>query len=404
MTRIRVVEVLGNSEGGGATFVMNLIESLDPGRFAVTLIAPEASWVAERCAAAGARYLPLPLMSSRISRTLRAQLAAALSEANPDIIHAHGTRAAWYVRSQLPSGADRPLFLYSEHLFSFDARRGLARLPWYAIERTLCRRADAVLTGAPFNARRLLAMGWVTPERIACDRVGFPAADVRGQLEHPVPRALLGVEEGARLVGSVGRLVPQKGWPYLLRAFAEVIIHTPASRLLIVGDGEERQALERQAEALGIAGHVHFVGFQRDPWSWLATCDVIALHSLWEGEWQTPLEAVAARLPLVVTRVGGVEDYVADGETGVVVPPRDAPALAEAIGALLGDAARREAMRAAPRDILAEFDVARTQRTIAALYERSATRRREGGREPISASRLAPSALAQNDGEEGYPG
>ncbi|MDE3229900.1 MAG: glycosyltransferase, partial [Chloroflexota bacterium] len=206
MRRIRVVEVLGNSEGGGATFVMNLIESLEPGRFDVTLIAPEATWLAERCAAARAQYLPMPLMSSRMSRTLRARLATALREAAPDIIHAHGTRAAWYVMGRIPSGERRPAFLYSEHLFSFDARRGVARLPWYAIEWALCRRADAVLTSAPVNARRLLAMGWATPERIGCDRVGFPAESVRRQVEHPAPRALLGVEDGARLVGGVGRL------------------------------------------------------------------------------------------------------------------------------------------------------------------------------------------------------
>ncbi|HEX8995505.1 MAG TPA: glycosyltransferase family 4 protein [Ktedonobacterales bacterium] len=403
MRRIRVAEIVGNSEGGGASFVMNLIESLDLGRFAATLIAPEAAWLAERCAAAGVGYLPLPLMRSRSSRALRARLADYLRAVDADIIHAHGTRAAWYARGLASSGGRGAAFLYSEHLFSFDARRGLARLPWYAIERALCQRADAVLTSAPVNARRLLAMGWVTPERIGCDRVGFPTESVRRQLESPVPRARLGVEESAPLVGCVGRLVSQKGWPYLLRAFASVSARATQSCLIIVGDGDDRSALEAQARTLGIADRVRFVGAQTNPWSWLAHCDVIALPSLWEGGWQTPLEALAARFPLVVTRVGGVDDYVSDGETGVIVPPRDAPALAKAIGALLRDPARRDAMRAAPRDILAEFDVARTQETIAALYERLAWKRRGDSDAKVSANDRTLPGLAQADQEEGYP-
>ena len=388
MSRIRVVEVVGNSEGGGANFVMSLIESLDPAQFAVTLIAPESSDLAERCGLAGATYVPAPLMQSRVSRAVRRQLSRILSQARADIIHAHGTRAAWYTSRCLPRDARRTAFFYSEHLFSFDARRALARLPWYAIEYSLCRRADAVLTSTPFNARRLLAMRWLTPERIGCDRVGFPAEKVRAQVESPVPRAALGVAEDAQLVGSVGRLIPQKGWPYLLQAFASVITHAPTSCLVVVGDGEERHALESQAQSLGIANHIRFVGSQSNPWSWLAHCDVIALPSLWEGGWQTPLEALAARLPLVVTRVGGVEEYIAEGQTGLIVPPRDASALAEALLTLLRDPSRREAMRAAPRDILADFDVTHVQRTIATLYERVARERQQGAHENIESGRL----------------
>lgn len=375
MSRIRVVEIVGNTDGGGTNFVIDLIDSLDPNRFAVTLVAPQADWIAERCARAGAVYRPLPLMRSRTSRAVRVELARVLAESDANIIHAHGTRAAWYARRCLARSGQHRAFLYSEHLFSFDARRGLARLPWHTVERTLCREADSVLFASPLNARRVLALGWVTAERIGCDRVGYPAAQIRAQLAAPVAREALGVPEDALVVGSVGRLVRQKGWPYLLEAFAMVSRACPTAYLIVVGDGDQRPPLEARIRSLGIADRVRFLGALPNPWSWLVHCDVIALHSLWEGGWSTPLEALAADLPLVVARLGGAADYVADGQNGLLVPPRDAHALAEAITILLRDPARRAAMRGAARPVLAEYDVRDVQATIAALYERFATER-----------------------------
>jgi glycosyltransferase involved in cell wall biosynthesis len=376
MTRVRVVQIVGNGDGGGTHFVMNLVDSLDPGRFALTVIAPEAKWIAERCAHAGATYAPLPLMQSRTSRGLRGNLVHLLGKSDADVVHAHGTRAAWYASRCLPRMGARPIFFYSEHLFSFDARSGLARLPWYAIERALCRYADVVLTSSPLNARRILAMRWVSPERIGCDRAGFPAAQIQRQIASPVPRHALSVPWDAQLVGSVGRLVPQKGWIYLLESFAVVARACPTSYLIVIGDGEQRASLEARARALGIAGRVRFLGAQTNPWSWLIHCDVIACTSLWEGGWIVPLEAVSARLPLVVTRVGGTQDFVTDGQNGLLVPPRDAQALAKAMITLLLDPAQRAAMRAARRDALAEYDVRDVQAKIVALYERAALDRR----------------------------
>lgn len=372
MSRIHVIEVVGNSEGGGTNFVMTLIDSLDPARFALTLVAPEATWLADRCAAAGAAYVPMPFMASRSSHTVRTRLSHLLQETPGHVVHAHGTRAAWYTLHSFPRPRESAFF-YSEHLFAFDARSGLASSPWRAVEHTLCRQADVLLTSCPANMRRVLALNWVPAARIGCDRVGFSAAQVHAQIAHPLSRAALRLPDDALVVGSVGRLIAQKGWTYLLRGFAEVLHTCPKTYLVAIGDGEERSRLASLAHKLGIAERVRFLGAQSNPWSWMVACDVIVLPSLWEGGWQTPLEALATGVPLIVSRVGGTEDYVADGRNGILVPPRDMRALADALGALLRDPAKRAAMRAAPRDILAEYDVRQVQRTIATLYERAAS-------------------------------
>ncbi len=134
MGAIRVVEVVGNIEGGGTQFVAALLRRMNPSRFQVTLVAPEAPWLADLCADVGAHYRALPLLSSRTNSGVRRRLGIILGVAEPDIVHAHGTRAAWYATRCMPAQLRTPALVYSEHLFSPDARRGLAKLPWYGLE------------------------------------------------------------------------------------------------------------------------------------------------------------------------------------------------------------------------------------------------------------------------------
>src|SRR5215472_18262019 len=112
MQRIRVIEIVGNGEGGGTMCVSRIASNLDPERYEITVISPEAAWLADICAEHRAHYRPLPLLSSRLSRTTDAKLALLLTEIQPDIISAHGTRAAWYALRALKSTSVRPYFVY----------------------------------------------------------------------------------------------------------------------------------------------------------------------------------------------------------------------------------------------------------------------------------------------------
>src|SRR5262249_11167084 len=125
----------------------------------------------------------------------------------------------------------------------------------------------------------------------------------------------------------------QKGHRYLLEAAALV----PEARFVIVGDGELRGELERQAHELGIGARVLFTGARDDIPDLLASFDVFAFPSLYERLCLAVIEAQAARVPVVATPVGGIRETVVDGETGFLVPPRDPQALAQAIHRLLDD-------------------------------------------------------------------
>ncbi|HET7664088.1 MAG TPA: TIGR03088 family PEP-CTERM/XrtA system glycosyltransferase [Rhodanobacteraceae bacterium] len=148
---------------------------------------------------------------------------------------------------------------------------------------------------------------------------------------------------GTLLVGNVARLDKVKDHAGLLRAFQRLhaMDGNDTCRLVIVGDGPERAALERQVATLGLTPVVRLLGNRDDVAGLLAECDVFVLSSIAEGMPVTLLEAMAARLPIVATDVGGVAAVVEANVTGTLVPPRDARALADALLAYLCDAERR---------------------------------------------------------------
>jgi glycosyltransferase involved in cell wall biosynthesis len=154
-------------------------------------------------------------------------------------------------------------------------------------------------------------------------------------------RQKLGLPSCQPLLSVVGRLAPEKGHSYLLRAMALI----PSNRrpvILIVGDGVLRAELEHEATALQLDDHVRFLGIRRDVPELLAASDIFVLPSHWEGLSLSLLEAMACGLPVIVTRVGGNTEVVEENQSGVLVPARDHVALAQAILRLLDDPVLRQ--------------------------------------------------------------
>lgn len=184
-------------------------------------------------------------------------------------------------------------------------------------------------------------------------------------------REALNIPDQAVVVGTVGRLTEQKGQRYLIQAAHKVVSRQPDALFLIAGYGPLEETLKQQAEDAGVAEQVRFLGYRPAVKQLLAAFDLFVLPSLWEGMSNAVLEAMAAGLPVVATRVDGNTEQVADGLTGLLVPPADAESLAEALLDLITDPDRREAMGRRGRErVTSLFPMQRMTSTTLALYER----------------------------------
>jgi len=172
------------------------------------------------------------------------------------------------------------------------------------------------------------------------------------------------------VIGSAGALIARKSFGTLLRA-SELLAAKHDIHVIIYGEGPERGRLESLSQQCGLSDRVELPGWRDDIYSALEALDIFVLPSLNESAGLVLLEAMACGLPVVATRVGGIPEYVAEGETGLLVPPRDPQALAAAIESLIVDPARREALgRAGRRRVEERFTAERMVAQTVQLYRR----------------------------------
>jgi len=209
----------------------------------------------------------------------------------------------------------------------------------------------------------------VSPGRIEVIYNGLDLQRFSTPADRAAARAWLGVPAEGPVIGMVGNLRPIKDHPTLLRAMARLAAPFPEAQLVFVGEGSEEERLRALARELGIGPRVTFAGPRSDIPRVLAAMDVFVLSSHSEGMSNAIIEAMAAGLPVVATDVGGNAECVANGETGFIVPPGDDAAMADRLGALVGDPALSATQGAAGRARAeALFDVEAMVRRTADLY------------------------------------
>lgn len=178
---------------------------------------------------------------------------------------------------------------------------------------------------------------------------GIPQGE-SAHLDRASTRVELGIAPDDVMILSVGRLVYQKGHEYLVQAMHRLLPDFPRARAVICGEGPLRSQLEAQIERLGLARSVQLVGNRLDIDRFLRSADIFVLPSRWEGLPVALLEAMDAGLPVVATRVEGVEEVIQEESQGLLVPPEDARGLVEALRAVLADPDVRRKIGAAGRD------------------------------------------------------
>jgi glycosyltransferase involved in cell wall biosynthesis len=229
-----------------------------------------------------------------------------------------------------------------------------------------------VLANSPQVAHSVVARDGVPSDRVwtVTNFVDDRAFDVLPTEQRTAIRAGWGVPAGAVVIGCVARLVPVKDHATLMHAFAQLQQTTPGVHLVLIGDGESRPALEALAVTTGVQSHVTFAGELRGGENHHRAFDISVLCSLSEGFPNSLVEAMAAGVPIVATRVGGIVDAVADGQNGLLVPVGGTAELTDALRRLATDATLREAMGATGRTLARERYTAREAvRSLETMYD-----------------------------------
>ena len=318
--------------------------------------------------------------------TAFAALVRLLFRLRPDIVHTHmakagtlGRLAAVLYNSTRPQ-ARRAVIIHTFHGHVFQGYFGPAGSRMVQrIERVLARVTDQIIAISAGQQRDLVDRFQIAPaERVVVVPLGLDLAPLMAPATtREATRAEWGFPFEAVVVAYVGRLVTIKHVDLLVRACARAFEQQEQGRLLVVGDGDCRPALERLVADLGLADRVVFAGWRTDLGAVYAASDVVALSSRNEGTPVALIEALAAGRPVVATAVGGVPDVVQDGLTGRLVPDDDEPALAAAIVELVADRATRARLGAAgPPWVLERFGYARLVTEIDGLYRKTIATRR----------------------------
>jgi glycosyltransferase involved in cell wall biosynthesis len=333
------------------------------------LVAPPDAQIVTAARARGLSVDTLPIEWKRLPGLVAMRRWLARHHGKIDVVNAHSSTDAWLAAVALATLPRAPGLVRTRHL-STPVNR-LATTRWLYQRAT----SHIVVTGEALKSR-LVRYNRYDPATITSVRTGIDLARFRPR-DRDEACAQCGVD-ARPAVGIVATLRDWKGHDYLLDAWRELKTRVPGWQLLIIGDGPRRAHLERRVHELDIGADVRFVGNQEDVPAWLACLDIAVLPSYGdEGVPQSLMQAAACGLPAVSTPVGAIAEAVVDGETGLLVSPRDPRALAQALATLMNDRALRERMgRAAHAYAQSHFGIDAMLDAMEAIFTRAATRTR----------------------------
>jgi glycosyltransferase involved in cell wall biosynthesis len=351
---------------GGQNQVLLTVNGLREIGHRTTLVAHPDGELRRR-AAEGLDFIPLaPRTEMDLSSAWK--LSRVIKRLEPDIVHAHDPHGVAMASLALSFGAaaqgrTAPALV--------AARRVDFHLKGNSFSRWKYRQVDCFIAASE-AIRQMLVGDGVPAARTVTVHEGI-------DLEHVLAAPAVNVHEAfwlphhAPVVGNVAALVPHKGQRYLIDAAHLVVREVPDARFVILGEGELREHLEKQVREHHLEKHVFLPGFRADVLGCLKAFDIFVMSSVTEGLGTSLLDAMACARPIVATNAGGIPEVVKDGETGILVPPRDARAMARAIVSLLTHSDERRQMgEAGLKRLRSRFTVERMVSETASVYARVA--------------------------------
>jgi glycosyltransferase involved in cell wall biosynthesis len=343
---------------GGPQQVIYLVSALLERGHECTLVCPPGSGIDRAARQAGIPVRNL-FCAGDLDLPFAYRLVQYLQASPPDIVHCHSRRGADVLGGLAASFADVPAVV---------SRR---------VDNTEMR-VMAALRYRPF--RKIIAISNVIAEvlrdhgvdagRIEVIRDAVDMAPFAAPADSAAFRREFDIPDNTLVLAAAGQLIPRKGHRYLLQAFAGLIQRLPDIRLIIFGEGHLDAELREQAAALGLGGAVQFAGFRRDLDALMGCFDIFVHPALAEGLGVVTLKAAAAGVPVVGFAAGGLVEAVADGVTGILVPPEQTERLQGAIAKLAENTGLRERMgRAGRARMRNDFSIATMAEKHVALYE-----------------------------------
>jgi glycosyltransferase involved in cell wall biosynthesis len=302
-----------------------------------------------------------------------------------DVLHLHGYGATTFGR--LVGRARKLPVVLHEHA-------NLTDTPWFqkVADRMLAPHTDIAIAVSESTAEFVRGARQMPADRTRVVYLGAPLdefARVRSADERAEIRRELGIQPEEIVMGTVTRLHDSKGNDYLVDAARMVVAERPHAKFFLFGEGPLREPLEQQAARLGLRDRFIFGGFVKDVARVLGGFDISVFPSLWEGTPLTVFETMAAGKPIVATDADGLLDVLTDEHDALIVPKRNASALAKKIVRLIDSAAERERLAANARATSQEYDIAAFVRKMERLYDILHARSRATGRKAIFESDLS---------------
>jgi glycosyltransferase involved in cell wall biosynthesis len=377
--RIGVLELLPTSTpGGGPKQVYDLVRELPTSEFDVVVGAPRDGIFFERFQALGLRVVEFPRRRLGLGHLLLA--IRLIRQFNIAIVHTHGKGPGVYGRlAAWWTGASSVHTFHGIHYADYSR---IGRWLYLGLERQLSRLSRTIINVSASQSVEGLGLRLFTAEQNAVVVNGVAPEEIRQAMSgSPVRRDSLALTADDVVLGCISRFDPIKRLEVLLAAVQRLVGRLPRVTLLLVGAGTEEGRIRRLTLEMGLQGRVIFTGFLEHPARVYPALDLYVTASQKEGLPLSLVEAMCAGLAVVATDVSGHRDVVIHGKTGLLVPPNDSAALADAIAELIADPGRRRAMgEAGRRRALEEFGIRLMVDATAAIFRRARASTESAGR------------------------
>jgi glycosyltransferase involved in cell wall biosynthesis len=362
--------------GGGERVFSQIIKGLPRQKYEISLASCPGEQFHQAIETRQVQFFPTDF-SKKLNFSLIPRLSTIIKKNEIKLVHGQGARAEFYAR--LASGLARKSKYVSTIAMpveGFDV--GPIRKKVYSLfDRFSERFVDRFLVVSDVLRERMTRGHGVPAEKVIRIYNGI-------EVDHYLHQEQNGSRERIRnefniggdtlFIGAIGRLVWQKGFEYLIQAMPKVLNEFPQTKVLIVGEGLLRSNLEELSRKLKTERHIIFTGFRKDVKDILSAVDVLVVPSLLEGFPMITLEGMAMAKPIIATRIDGIKEQIIDGKSGILIPPGDPDAIAEAILRLSSDKelARilgSEGRRRVEKEFTVERMVSETEKVYQSLCE-----------------------------------